>query len=104
MSQKPKTPSHQGPVAGPAPEELQTAYQIHTLARMLYGRFQAAPPPWAGPMQTMGPMTPYATGMIEPTAGPYAAPFCSPTACYGPPQGMPFYGQPPMMTWPTFPR
>ncbi|MDX1387645.1 MAG: hypothetical protein R3344_00535 [Acidobacteriota bacterium] len=36
----------------PAREAMQTAYEIHTLAHMLYGEFAAAYP-WVAPVQPM---------------------------------------------------
>ena len=38
----------------PRPDDLQTAYQVHTLAQMLYGRLAVAPQ-WAPLVQTPFP-------------------------------------------------
>ena len=47
-----KTPEKKEPAAGqthfrPPQEDMQTAYQIHTLAQMLYGQI-STPHPWTG--------------------------------------------------------
>ena len=77
------------PDVGPTQQDLQTAYQIHTLAQMLYGRLATAQP-WVGPTPPMG--------MIDPTMGPTMSPTMSPVM--GPmmgPTGIPW-----AQAWPTW--
>lgn len=103
-----KTPgkNHQEqPDSGPSQQELQAAYQVHTLANMLYGQLTATypwiplqPPMSASPMAmpTMGmgaggpmagpPVTPWTqTSAVGPMVGP-TGPASYPWAGYG------FYG------------
>lgn len=90
-----KTPGRpqEQPDSGPAQQDLQAAYQVHTLAHMLYGQLAAAypwtqlqpqaapPPPGTGaPGFQMGPTMPwtqtqaygYPTGPVGPPSYPWA--------------------------------
>jgi len=49
---------HHGPVAGPAPADMRAAYEIHTLAQMMYGQI-ARTNPWMSPMSPMTGHDPY---------------------------------------------
>jgi hypothetical protein len=46
-TEKQAQPSHPNPAARPTQDEIQAAYQVHTLAQMLYGRM-AMTHPWLG--------------------------------------------------------
>ena len=57
------------PGSGPSQQDLQTAYQVHTLAQMLYGQLVPAQP-WVQPAPFAG--TP---GMVHPGMAPIAGPW-----------------------------
>lgn len=93
-----KTPGRnpqEQPEAGPAQRELRVAYQVHTLAQMLYGELVAAHPWMHGhPAMSLPVTMPAPMGMvaIDPTMAPmtapwtarWAAPYCNPVGPTGP--------------------
>lgn len=85
-----KTHPEERPSAGPSPEEMQAAYQAHTLAQMLYGQLVTTHP-WvatAPPVRGIDPMAGYQTapwlqsypGMWG--IGPANTPFTAPPMTY----------------------
>lgn len=56
-TKNPKTrPDPQATATGPAPDDLRAAYEIHTLAQMMYGQFAWTQPWMTQPPQTYGQM------------------------------------------------
>lgn len=60
-----KDPQERQRPVGPSPEEIQTAYQVHTLAQMLYGHL-ATTQPWAAPTSVHGGYEPMMTHPTPP--------------------------------------
>lgn len=105
-----KTPGKTAPEPGrpftPNEENLQSAYQIHTLAQIMYGQLYGVQP-WIGPTgpALMPPTHQPWTPMANPVGGPWAAEMPSWTApqspYYTPPTGFhgPFFGYPCGCMW-----
>lgn len=75
------------PDVGPTQQDLQTAYQVHTLAQMLYGRL-ATVHPWIAPTPPTGMVDPMMSPMMAPMMGPTAVPWVQGwPATYGGPYG-----------------
>jgi len=75
-------PQQGTPVSGPTQQDLRTAYQVHTLAHMLYGQL-ASVPPWVNPSPYVGAM-----GVTPPVMGPTPVPWAQGwPATYGGPFG-----------------
>jgi hypothetical protein len=102
-----KTPKGQ-PDIGPAQPDLQAAYQVHTLAQMLYGQL-ATTHPWIQPTWPTPGVDPLAmqppTTWHQPywTQGFYGGYGFDPMSRFGP-MGQPFMGPAPFFGSDVFPR